>query len=536
MVLTDRQRRELHLGIYEYLLSQGPAFEDAATALAEADPSVIREDDPNSNNDVSDNASVASMSSRFSTSSYSSKFSTGGLSVMSKSATLPVLERKWTAVPRLQKKVLELEKMLRTNAKIYGSQSGGAGVGLVVPTGKNVERRMLPRQPCAYELKGHAGVIGCVAIHPTFTLAVSGSEDGTVKIWDHESGEYVRTLKGHTNSVHSLAFTPTGTHLASSSSDLTIKLWDFKTYACVRTLRGHDHTISCIKFLPLPTHHNSTISTTTNNNDRYFEESSSTGIDSTTSGSSFLISASRDKCIKFWDLETGFCDYTICDHSDWVRCIAVRETDGQYIATAGNDQSIYVYNTSNERKKVATLDGHEHVIESIAFVTSKASSSTTSTSMADPSDENTAATTISSSSTTTTTTSSDLKKTTSFTNTLNDKKTSEQKHSDRINDFLASGGRDRTVRLWNISTQSCIAVFKYHENWVRSVLLHPSGKYIISAGDDRSIRVMDIKSQRCLRTIVDAHPHFVTSVAMHPSLPIMVSGGVDQTLRCWQLD
>jgi len=78
--------------------------------------------------------------------------------------------------------------------------------------------------------------------------------------------------------------------------------------------------------------------------------------------------------------------------------------------------------------------------------------------------------------------------------------------------------------------------FRAHENWVRGVLVHPSGNHILSCGDDRSIRVFDIKSNRCLRTIEDAHPHFVTSLAMHHTLPILVSGSVDHTIKCWQLD
>jgi len=390
---------------------------------------------------------------------------------------------------------LELEKAMAQNAKLYAHRANGAGVGGgtgspgkvsfaggIVPTGTGVERRMLPRQPCTHAMAGHAGTISCVAIHPTFTVAVSGSEDGTIKVWDHESGEYIKTLKGHTNTVRSVAFTPTGTHLASASSDLTIKLWDFNTYTCVRTLRGHDHTISMVCFIPTPLALNG--SSIDNNRD-----TTATSIDSYTAGTAFLVSASRDKTIKFWDVETGFVEHTISDGNDWVRCIAVRESDGELLASAGNEQTISIYNTTGERNKIATLVGHEHVIECLAFVT---------------------------------------------TPTPAEKK--GRTPSKEVNDYLASGGRDRSVRLWNVRTSECLNVFKYHENWVRSVVLHPSGKYIISAGDDRTIRVMDIKSNRCLRTLENAHPHFVTSLAIHHTLPFMVSGGVDQTVNCWQLD
>lgn len=188
MVLTNLQRRELHAGIYEYLLSQGPAFDDAAQALAEADPTCVTSHGATHNgtideNDVSDDASV------------SSRFSLGGVSIASTSSSAalsrisntPVLERKWTAVPRLQKKIIELERVIRANRGlgkgINGTSGGMAGSRGIVLTGAVIgDRRMLPRPPCNYELKGHSGVVICVAIHPTSTVAISGSEDGMIKV------------------------------------------------------------------------------------------------------------------------------------------------------------------------------------------------------------------------------------------------------------------------------------------------------------------------------------------------------------------
>jgi platelet-activating factor acetylhydrolase IB subunit alpha len=35
--------------------------------------------------------------------------------------------------------------------------------------------------------------------------------------------------------------------------------------------------------------------------------------------------------------------------------------------------------------------------------------------------------------------------------------------------------------------------FDCHENWVRSVIIHPTGKFIISCSDDKTIRVLDVK-------------------------------------------
>jgi len=446
MVLTDRQRSDLHAGIHEYLLAQeGDDFAQAAAALARADPDAC--------------------------SSSKSNPSTNNL-------TTPLLEKKWTAIPRLQKKVLELERAVAQNVKIHAHRPASADSG---------GRRMLPRLPATHTLQGHSAPVSTVEVHPVFTVVVSGSEDGTIKVWDHESGDYVRTLKGHTNTVTSLSFSPTGSHLASASTDLSIKLWDVDTYACVRTLRGHDHTISAVRFLPLAassTSDNHNVVAT--NNTATGESTAAAGLDAETAGSQHVLTASRDQTVKVWDVETGFCDLTLSDHGDWVRCIAVR-ADGELFCTAGNDTTIWVYD--HERNKVCCLRGHEHVVESVAF----------------------------------------LCETTT-------KKTSVSKQVEAARDWVASAGRDRTVRLWSVSAVSCLFSFEAHDNWVRSVLMHPSGNYLISAGDDRTIRVMDIQAKRCLRTLEAAHPHFITSLGMHPTLPILVSGSVDTTLRCWMLD
>jgi len=406
MVLTDKQRSDLHAGIYEYLLSRpGDDFALAASALLEADPK---------------------------------------LNILSSpSNTTPLLEKKWTAVSRLQKKVLELERNAAQTGKIYAHRGEGKLSG-----GK---RKMLPRPPAAQCLRGHSGNVTCVEVHPVYTVVCSGSEDATIKVWDHESAEYIKTLKGHTSTVHSLSFNLSGTYLSSSSSDLSIKIWDFKTYACVRTLRGHEHTISALLFVP------------------------------SQEDTNHLVSCSRDTTVKFWDLETGFCTNTTSHHNDWVRCISCKY-DGSMIATSGNDSVIILHKGF---KKYGELRGCEQVVESLAFLTT-----TRDASLSNPS----------------------------------------------AHDYLVSGGRDRCVRLWNSQSMECLSSFSFHENWVRSVVLHPSGNYIISAGDDRSIRVFDIKTNRCIRTIEVAHEHFVTSLSIHHTLPIIVSGSVDNTVKCWLLD
>ena len=57
-------------------------------------------------------------------------------------------------------------------------------------------------------------------------------------MWDYEAGDFERTLKGHTDSVQDISFDQTGKLLASCSADMSIKLWDFQGFECIRTMHG----------------------------------------------------------------------------------------------------------------------------------------------------------------------------------------------------------------------------------------------------------------------------------------------------------
>jgi tetratricopeptide (TPR) repeat protein len=86
-------------------------------------------------------------------------------------------------------------------------------------------------------------VIQAVAFSPDGKHIVSGSKNGTIKIWCAGSGKELISVQGHTLRLRSVGFSPDGKRIISSSHDGTLKLWDAATGVEVMTLRGYGSAI-----------------------------------------------------------------------------------------------------------------------------------------------------------------------------------------------------------------------------------------------------------------------------------------------------
>lgn len=77
----------------------------------------------------------------------------------------------------------------------------------------------------------------------------------------------------------------------------------------------------------------------------------------------FLISGSRDKTIKVWDVSVGSCLFTLIGHDNWVRGICWHP-GGKYIVSASDDKTIRVWDVVNQRC-FKTLEAHTHFCTTI---------------------------------------------------------------------------------------------------------------------------------------------------------------------------
>ena len=100
-----------------------------------------------------------------------------------------------------------------------------------------------------------------------------------------------------------------------------------------------------------------------------------------------------------------------------------------------------------------------------------------------------------------------------------------------MNEFLASGSRDKTIKIWEVRSGRCVITLIGHDNWVTDLVFHPSGRFLLSVSDDKSIRIWDLSNGRCFKKILNAHSHFISSIDMKGKY--LVTGSVDNTAKVW---
>jgi WD40 repeat protein len=134
------------------------------------------------------------------------------------------------------------EKMLiaSEDLTIYG-QSGSIHI-FQMPAGKEVS--VFSGSSAGSESLG-------IAFSPDSSqIALAGSRDGKVEIYNTGDGQVVMELEGHTLVVNQVMFSPDSKIIATCSDDTTIRLWDAQTGSPIRTLSGHQGRVNRIVFSP----------------------------------------------------------------------------------------------------------------------------------------------------------------------------------------------------------------------------------------------------------------------------------------------
>ncbi|WP_375328825.1 NACHT and WD repeat domain-containing protein [Microcystis sp. BLCC-F210] len=343
----------------------------------------------------------------------------------------------------------------------------------------NALQELLNRKSERNRLEGHDNFVQSVNFSPDGKTLVSGSVDKTIKLWNVETGQEIRTLKGHDNFVTSVNFSPDGKTLVSGSVDKTIKLWNVETGKEIRTLKGHDGYVSSVNFSP----------------------------DGKT-----LVSGSVDKTIKLWNVETGKEIRTLKGHDGYVSSVNF-SPDGKTLVS-GSWQTIKLWNVETG-EEIRTLRGHDSGFNSVNFspdgktLVSGSNDSTIKLWNVETGKEIRT-----------------LKGHDSYVNSVNfspDGKT------------LVSGSIDTTIKLWNVETGKEIRTLKGHDELVRSVNFSPDGKTLVSGSWDNTIKLWNVETGKEIRTL-KGHDSYVNSVNFSPDGKTLVSGSIDTTIKLWNVE
>lgn len=248
-------------------------------------------------------------------------------------------------------------------------------------------------QQCLRTFFGHIRAVSDLAIIPHSCNFASASWDNTLRIWDYNSGDSLHELKGHTRGVIAVAATADGKYLVSGSADFTVRVWRWEEDECTRVHSGFDHAI--------------------------------TGIVSAPDGHYAITGC--DNRVQKWDIHSGECLSTL-EHPHNVSGVAVTH-DGKHVISCLRNGEIWVWNLESE-SVIYRLLGHTDQVWH-ALVTPDCR-------------------------------------------------------------YLATCSADGTARIWDSVTKSVVAEFRGHAASVGAICLAEDLRRLVTGSEDRSLRMWAI--------------------------------------------
>ncbi len=362
-------------------------------------------------------------------------------------------------------------------------------------------------------LLGHEATVTMLAFSSDGSVLATGARDGIVKTWDVASGVEKRTLAlpdSPPMSAHSLSYSPDGKRVVGGVKDGTTRLWDFATGDEVAVLRreaaedDQPSTVLSVTYSPdgkliASVHADARVRLRDARSGQVKQilEGGDTEVNCAVFSpvGRFLATASVDKTVTLWDVDSSGLDPGAGSHSDSpspsssqtiakVRKTLVGHTnsvfslafspDGRRLASGSHDNTIRLWGVPDGSEE-ARFEGHTATVRSVAF-------------------------------------SPDGR-------------------------LLAAGSGDGTVKLWDVASGRATATLEAHAKAVTAVALSRDGAILASASQDKTIKLWDVAPTQAesvsLRATIEEHTAPVWCLAFSPQGRMLASGVLDAFVRLW---
>lgn len=332
--------------------------------------------------------------------------------------------------------------------------------------------------------KGHTNGVMCLQFEDN--MLATGSYDCTIKIWDIESSEVVRTLRGHQCGIRALQFDDT--KLISGSLDRTIKVWNWRTGECISTYQGHTEGVLSVNF-----------------------------------SGNLLASGSIDQTVKIWNFEDKS-TFSLRGHTEWVNAVKL-DTASRTVFSASDDLTVRLWDLDT-RSCIKVFEGHVGQVQQVLLLPPEFEWDESA--LGDNKDDDTTGTDDGSD------------KGTSQPHDIDSlhlevSENARQAFGEAFGNgrtlpprYMLTAGLDSTVRLWCVATGKCLKTFFGHVEGVWA--LAGDSLRVVSGAQDRMVKVWDARTGKCDRTFT-GHSNAVTCIGLSDSR--MITGSEDHEVRLY---
>jgi len=283
-------------------------------------------------------------------------------------------------------------------------------------------------------LAGHTGGVNGVCLGSDGRTALSASSDGTLKLWELESGRCLRTFEGHTGAVQSIGWSLGGRYALSGGADRTLRLWEVSSGKCLRMFEGHAGAVT-------------------------------SGVES--SDGRYALSGSADQTLRLWDSLSGRCLRTYRGHTADVNSVCLG-WDGRYALSGSSDTTLRLWDVATGNC-LRTFEGHTSLVSSVCLsldgLRAFSASWDGTLKLWDVA------------------AGSCLQTFEGHTRAVNSVSISLD------GGYALSGSSDGAVKIWETGSGRCLRTFEGHRDIVHSVCFSLDGGWALSAGEDRALRL-----------------------------------------------